>query len=617
MMTDVSVVGESPTSRRKRWIRWEAQVSAQDRLVRTGHFRIVTSGMILLYLVYAAYLGAQRALWVNTVSLAVMFLSWLADRYIPHRNAGAQLLLFGGLVIIFGASLGDGNLQGSGFWHIPLLCVGAGFLLGTRAAIAWAGVGFVAIGASAFVHFNFNLERDYPFTRENVLMMRMFGIIVAALFGHLLSRTTRERVTVLGRQMQDIQEASVRAAAANVAKTKFLAQVSHELRTPMNGILGMTQFLQHRSNLSPKAKEHVQTIHRCSNSLLGLFSEILDLSSVESADWSIQRQPIDIVAVVHEVGELFAAQANNPDRCLRVVSSHDSFWIWGDAVRLSQVLSNLVGNAVKFCERGEISVELEISALPCSGPKASHLVEISVRDQGVGMSESQELAVFSEYMQIRSRQNANAPEGTGLGLVISRELVQKMGGALEVSSSLDVGTTFSVRLEALACTKKEQREASQEGLVQSLQRGEAQPDKATRLRVLVVDDLAINRRVASLTLRRLGCDVDEAHDGAMSVQMADEKAYDCIFMDLRMPGMDGYEATSTILASSRCNQSTPIIALSASAFDEDRARCLELGMLAHVAKPFRANDLRAVLNTYAGAKLLVSEDSMSEEIHAA
>lgn len=610
-------VGEAKKGSGELRTRWEAQVSAQDRLVRTGYFRIVATGMILIYLVYAIYLGSQRAIWINSISLVLMGISWISDRYFSKSKAGAQLLLLGGLVIIFGACLGDSHLDGSGFWHIPLLSVGAGFLLGTRAAMCWAVVGLASIAVQSYLHFYHPLVRDYPYTRENVLMMRMFGIIAAALFGHLLSRTTRERVKVFRRQMQDMQAASVRAAAANVAKTKFLAQVSHELRTPMNGILGMTQFLQHRSNLPPKAREHVQTIHRCSNSLLGLFSEILDLSRVESADWNIQRQSIDIVAVVHEVGELFAAQANNPDRCLRVVSSHNAFWIFGDAVRLSQILSNLVGNAVKFCERGEISVELEILPLATAESQNTHRIEISVRDQGVGMSESQEQAVFCEYMQIRSRQTDQAPEGTGLGLVISRELVQKMGGSLEVSSSLDVGTTFLVQLEAQASSPPVAIEATQDLVLSSSCEPGARGGKDSAFRVLVVDDLAINRRVASLTLRRLGCEVDEAQDGETCVEMANQRAYDCIFMDLRMPGMDGYQAASRILSSSVTNQQTPIIALSASAFDEDRARCLEVGMVAHVAKPFRASDLRRVLNTYAGASLVVSAIETSKESHAA
>lgn len=610
-------MGEATLGKGEEKSRWETQVSPEDRLVRAGFFRVVVTGMILVYLAYAIHLGSDRAILVNSVSLALMGLSWVSDRYLPKSKLGAQLLLVGGLVIIFGAALGDSHLEGSGFWHIPLLSVGAGFLMGTRAAICWAVVGGASIGSQSYFHFFDPLVRDYPYTRENVLMMRMFGILAAGFFGHIMSRTNRERVEVFRRQMQDMQAASVRAGAANVAKTRFLAQVSHELRTPMNGILGMTQFLQHRSSLAPKAKAHVQTIHRCSNSLLGLFSEILDLSRIESAGWNIQRQPINIVAVVKEVGELFAAQANNPDRCLRVMTSHDDFWIIGDAVRLSQILSNLVGNAVKFCERGEISVELEIQPLSHPTPEQTHRIEISVRDQGVGMSESQELAVFCEYMQIRSRQSDEAPEGTGLGLVISRELVQRMGGSLEVSSSLDVGTTFSVQLEAQACSPPETGTPSPEESMVAITKSPVDSDSVCALRVLVVDDLAINRRVASLTLRRLGCDVDEAQDGETSVRMANKKAYDCIFMDLRMPGMDGYQAASRILESSTSNQQTPIIALSASAFDEDRRRCFEVGMVAHVAKPFRASDLCQVLRTYAGASLQSANDAAVKERHAA
>lgn len=566
---------------------------------------------MLVYWFYALYLWAPRAILVNSVSLGIAALSWFVQEKLHRERLSAHLLLFAGLFVLFGAALGDGNLKGSGFWHLPLLSLGAGFVLGTRAAVAWAVAGALAIALQSYLHFNVEFVRDYPATWENVLAMRIFGVVVAATFGHLSSKTTRERVRIKRLKMREIQQATLNAELANEAKSKFLAQVSHELRTPMNGILGMTQFLQQRASLAPEAREHVQTIHRCSNSLLDLFREILDLSRVEASDWNIQHQPIDLVSVVRGVGELFGAQANNDRRTLRVNIDLESFWFWGDGIRLSQVLSNLVGNAVKFCESGLIEIDVKVRPDEQGLDSASHQVEILVRDEGVGMTESQERAVFSEFIQAKSKNSGSVPEGTGLGLVISREIMQKMGGSLEVSSALDEGTEFTVSFGVKACAApraQAQAVAEQEPAV--LQQEEP-------LRVLVVDDLAINRRVASLSLKRLGCEVDEAEDGEIAVQMADKRAYDCIFMDLRMPKKDGYDATAQILAESTCNRATPVVALSASAFDEDRARCFDVGMVAHVAKPFRSSDLQAVLKEHVIEGQRCTQSGVVEVLRAA
>lgn len=594
---DVGNVQECTAASTQDHGRWDARVNAKERIVRTRTFRNVTAGVIFIYLAYASVLLAPRAICMNLLSLLLLGMSWFADSRLKRDKLGAHLFLLCGLVSLFGASLGDENLRSSGFWHLPLLSMGARFLLGTQAAILWFVVAAVAIGVQAYLHANYNFELDYPFSRENVLTMRTFGIVVGAVFGHLSSKTTRARVRLQRCQMQELQEASVRAAQANEAKSNFLAQVSHELRTPMNGILGMTQFLQHRESLNPEAREPVETIHRCSTSLLDLFREILDLSRVESADWNIQSQPMNLVAVVQDVCELFAAQANTDQRTLRVECEHEAFWMRGDAVRLSQVLSNLVGNSVKFCERGEIVIALRIEKKNEFEEGPSHRVQILVQDQGIGMSESQELAVFTEFVQVKSQHSEGGKGGTGLGLVISRELMEKMGGSLELSSSLDVGTTFTIEFQAMQCPCAPASNAFVPSRARTLTPFPAPRAKGT-LRVLVVDDLAINRRVACLSLRRLGCEVEEAEDGEQAVMKAEQRAYDCIFMDLRMPKMDGFEACEKILSESTCNRTTPIVALSASAFDEDRARCFKVGMVEHVAKPFRSADLQAVLDAH-------------------
>lgn len=580
-----------------RWSRWETRVNPKDRIPRTRAIRWVIGGVTLLYLFYAAYLGAERAIACNALALLVFGLSWVCDEHLNRDRLGAHLLLAGGFIELFGAALGDAALYSSGLWHVPFLSLGAGFLLGTRAAIGWAVVAIMAILGQAYVHETMVLARDYPYTRENVLAMRLFGLVVAAMFGYQSSKTTRMRLGRLRRQVKEIQHATLRAEQASRLKSNFLSQVSHELRTPMNGILGMTQYLQLRPSLSKGAKEHVDTIHRCSTSLLSLFGEILDLSRIESTDWQINERPFDLVAVVQEVGDLFAAQANQHRQRLRLSIPDASCWVWGDSVRLSQVLSNLVGNAVKFCEQGIIEVELNVVERPGASEGLNRQVEIVVRDEGAGMTRSQSVRVFAEFAQAKAADPEAAAKGTGLGLVISREIVRKMGGSLELDTTFGEGSAFYVRLAMRACTVAE-RPTPRPRTDPSLMKTEGEESVLPKMRILVVDDLAINRKVACLALKRLGCEVEEASDGQIAVEMADKTAYDCIFMDLRMPRMDGFEATLKILQGSTCNRATPIVALSASAFDEDTKKCLEVGMVAHVAKPFRGSELSRILHTY-------------------
>lgn len=580
-----------------RWSRWETRVQPKERIPRARAIRWVIAGVTAAYFFYALFLGAERAVLCNALALVVFGLSWVCDERLNRDRLGAHLLLAGGYIELFGAALGDGALQSSGLWHVPLLSLGAGFLLGTRAAIGWALMAGLAIIAQAYIQEAFEIVRDYPFTRENVLAMRLFGIVVAALFGYQSSKTTRGRLSRLRRKVEEIQQATLRAEQASKLKSNFLAQVSHELRTPMNGILGMTQYLQRRPSLCEGAKEHVDTIHRCSTSLLSLFGEILDLSRVESTDWEIHERPVDLVVVVREVGDLFAAQANKQARRLRIITPESSCWVWGDSVRLSQVLSNLVGNAVKFCEQGMIEVELCVNEQPDAGDGLNRKVEIVVRDQGTGMTRSQSTRIFSAFAQVEAADPQAAAKGSGLGLLISREIVRKMGGCLDVDTTLGEGSEFTVSLGMRACTKGE-RPSARPCTDHPLTTSEVEDSVLPKMRVLVVDDLAINRKVACLALQRLGCEVEEAPDGQVAVDMADKTAYDCIFMDLRMPRMDGFEATRQILKGSTCNRDTPIVALSASAFDEDKKQCFEVGMVAHVAKPFRGSELHRILHTY-------------------
>lgn len=583
-------------------------MSPEDRMLRNRVGRWVIGGVAFGYLPNTISMEAWRAVAFNSSALAIVILSWVVQRFFRADRAAAHLVLASGLVAIFGAAVGGGQNLSNGAWHLPLLTLGAGFLLSIRATVVWCLIAAVATLLNAYLQEVMPTARDYPDAEVYVAVMRSVGIVVAAVFGYLNSVSSTSSIRDQREKMKAVQRATQRAERADAEKSDFLAKVSHELRTPMNGIMGMTQFLLSRPGLPPEARAQAETIHRCSTSLLGIFRDILDLSSIESGQTRIKGEALDIVAVVHDLANLFSAKCNATSHQIKVlVPPLSHFWILGDATRLHQVLGNLMGNAIKFSDGGVIEVRLEIDEAVDPGEESCTL-RIGVRDQGIGMPQAQAESLCSGAVR------PAVPSGgdSGHGVSMTRELIERMGGKLEVSSRLGEGSTFRVCLPV-------RKAAMQAPLVEPAANGPA-PSRADSdedlLRVMVVDDLAINRKVAGLSLKRLGCRVDEAQDGVQAVELADKVAYDCIFMDLRMPNMDGFEATEAILAKSTCNRGTPIIALSASAFEEDKRRCLEVGMVEHVAKPFRSSDLGRVLHTHVSNYSPAAAPS-SEGAHAA
>lgn len=565
-------------------------MSREDRLLRNRVGRWVIGSVAFGYLPSTVAMEAWRAVVFNGATLGIVISSWAVQRFLRADRAAAHLLLTSGLVAIFGAALGGGQNLSNGAWHLPLLTLGAGFLLSIRATAAWCVIAALATLLNAYLQEGMPIARDYPDAEVYVAVMRGFGIVVAAVFGYLNSVSTSSSVQDQREKMKAVQRATQRAERADAEKSDFLAKVSHELRTPMNGIMGMTQFLLSRPALPPEARAQAQTIHRSSTSLLRVFRDILDLSSIESGEARLKGEALDIVAVVHDLANLFAAKCNATSHQIRIVAPPVChYWIMADATRLHQVLGNLMGNAIKFSDGGVIEVVLEIDEHPDAKEKSCTL-RISVRDQGIGMSQAQAQALSSGV----ERPAVSAEADSGHGVSMTRELIERLGGELEVSSCIGEGSTFRVCLPV-------PKAAAQRSFVEPAANGPATAKASSgdsQLRVMVVDDLAINRKVAGLSLKRLGCRVDEAQDGVQAVELADKIAYDCIFMDLRMPNMDGFEATEVILAKSTCNRGTPIIALSASAFEEDKRRCMEVGMVEHVAKPFRSSDLGRVLNIH-------------------
>jgi two-component system, sensor histidine kinase len=403
---------------------------------------------------------------------------------------------------------------------------------------------------------------------------------------------------LVAERTRELKVMSNQATAASRAKSEFLANMSHEIRTPLNGIIASSDLLVRRGDLSPESSEHARLISESGDLLLKLLGDILDFSKIEAGQIALEKHSFALVPAVSDIVALMAGRAASAGVQLEVTTTADlSPCFEGDSHRLRQVLLNLVSNAIKFTPAtGRIQIAVT-SAVPQDDPT---LVCFEVRDTGIGMDEAATARIFERFTQADSS-TTRRYGGTGLGLAISYRLVEMMGGRLEVSSAPGKGSVFyfTIPLRPVA-----QAPVTPLALA---------PLKRIRLnlRILVAEDNAVNRKILANQLTQLGCPFAMAADGEEALAaLRIEPLPDAILMDCHMPNLDGWETTRRIrewvTSDDPLEQRAaliPVIALTASAYPEERARCTEAGMNDFIAKPLKLAELEQALLPHSRAEV--------------
>ncbi|MBF4488061.1 PAS domain S-box protein [Flavobacterium sp. CSZ] len=383
------------------------------------------------------------------------------------------------------------------------------------------------------------------------------------------------------KQMEiELENEKLKAEQASRAKEAFLANMSHEIRTPLNGIIGFLRELE-RQNLTELQKKYVENSSLASRHLLSIINNILDISKIEAGEMSLEVEDFVFDNVIGNVINVLEPLAKKKGlKLIKQISRDVHDVLKGDILRLEQILFNLVGNSLKFTHKGKIFLKCEV----LKDTKASQRLQISVVDTGIGMQQSYAENIFNKFSQ-EDKEITRKFGGTGLGMAITKELIQLMNGKIKVQSQKGIGTTISFIIDL------------QKGSINNIKKVQEEINvDISGINVLLVEDSSINRMVAINSLHYFNCVVTEAVNGIQAIEILKLKSFDIILMDVQMPEMDGIEATIKIREELKLQ--TPIIALTASAFKSEFDKCKNAGMDDYITKPFEEFDLIETISRY-------------------
>jgi predicted ATPase/signal transduction histidine kinase/DNA-binding NarL/FixJ family response regulator/tRNA A-37 threonylcarbamoyl transferase component Bud32 len=448
------------------------------------------------------------------------------------------------------------------------------------------------------------------FTQERLKMLNLLSSQIAisienSLLYNNLEQKVAERTRELEQEIVVRKQAEEAAQVANQAKSTFLANMSHELRSPLNAILGFAQILTRSQKLDKENQENVGIISRSGEHLLSLINQVLDLSKIEAGRTTLNENHFDLYRLLDDLEDMFHLKADDK-RLLLVFEREPSVpqYLYTDEVKVRQVLINLLNNALKFTTDGGITVRINAKTIETDLNQQRSVIEFEVEDTGPGIASDDLDELFTAFVQTEAGKQSQ--EGTGLGLPISRKFVQLMGGDMVVNSEVGRGTTFQFQIQCQLSEATQIKKPADEKQVIAL--APNQP----RYRILIVDDKWSSRQLLIKLLNPLGFELKEAENGQQAIEVWEEWQPHLIWMDMRMPVVNGYEATQRIRAHTK-GQATAIVALTASVLEEERAVILDAGCDDFLRKPFKEADIFEHMHKHIGVNYVYEDSGESVE----
>lgn len=584
-----------------------AQVQMLYAQAKVGILVTLVNSVVVTAILWPVVTLPPLLLWQGLVAAAALGRALLVWRY-QRTSSALQALERWRWRFIAGTALVGLAWGLAGVLCFPHGAFGHQFFLAL--VLCGMGVGAVAVFASdlrAFLAFllptmspitvRFFLQGDSIYLALGSLSLVLMAALL--LLARNLHRSLLESLRLRFENLDLVQHLTLaknRAEEASRIKSQFLANMSHEIRTPMNGVLGMTELILGQE-LPEKARHYATQAHASAHALLTLINDILDLSKIEAGKVELEHIAFDPHRVVTEVAMLFAAEADKKGlQWCAALQPEVPHVLYGDPYRLRQVLTNLVANALKFTSHGTVRLEVRVSEAATADTCQLHF---AIQDTGVGVPVDIQPQLFQPFSQGDGSMTRKYG-GTGLGLVISKQLVELMGGHIGVQSSAGQGATFWFTSRF----GQPRAEASASGPLAAAVHCLPRDQGATALevtanvshpRVLLVEDNAINQEITRAMLEFFGCQVDVAETAADALAAFDRVAYEIILMDCQMPDMDGCEATLEMRRREGTGRRTPIIAVTAHSMEDDRARCLAAGMDDYLSKPFSQEDLERMV----------------------
>ena len=412
----------------------------------------------------------------------------------------------------------------------------------------------------------------------------IFNIIIAIVVTFIITMVLRSHIN----QVIDIMRAKEEAEQKAAIKAKFLSTMSHEIRTPMNAVIGLSNILMEESPREDQ-KENIETLKFSADLLLSLINDILDYSKIDAGKIEIEKTSFELYTLVNNIRKTLVPNAKKKGLALNL--HYDKTLptnVIGDPIRLSQILTNLIGNAIKFTSKGKVDIELNL----IKQVDKTVSIQIGVKDSGIGIPKDKFETIFQSFSQADSA-TTRKYGGTGLGLSITTKLLELQNSKIQLESEINVGSRFFFDLDFGIAAEQTQKTNS------IVEPSLVLPEDFAGAKVLLVEDNKINVMVAQKFLKKWGLEVDVAENGKIAVEKVQLNDYELVLMDLDMPVMDGYEATKQIRAlKGTTYQELPIIALSASAVMDFRTRAMKAGMVEYVTKPFKPIELQQVLSKY-------------------